>query len=84
MCQQIKMGFMQCPHVARDLYIMSCHLASSKKECDFTRTGMPDLAWLETKEIGKCHFSMLEEQGEMERLWRRKQILKRLDLDEDK
>jgi hypothetical protein len=60
---------------------MSCHLASSNEECDFTRTGMPDLAWFETKEIGKCHFCMLQEQDEMERRWRRKQILKRLDLD---
>jgi hypothetical protein len=45
---------------------------------------MPDLAWLETKEIGKCHFCMLQEQDEIERRWRRKQILKRLDLDADK
>jgi hypothetical protein len=63
---------------------MACRLASSNEPCDFTRTGMPDFAWLETKETGKCHFCMLEEQDEMDRRWRRKQILKWLDLNEDK
>ena len=81
MCQQVKMGFTLCPHVAYDLYLISCPLSVEEKPCAFKRTNIPDIIWLETREVGKCHFCMLEEQDKMDRKRRRRDALRRMDWD---
>jgi hypothetical protein len=61
MCRQVKMGFTDCPHVALDLTYLYCKRYKSNYPCRFDKEGIPDIVWEETKEVGKCHFCMLEE-----------------------
>jgi len=74
------MGFTDCPHVAYDLYILPCAYVATKGRCTFKTTGIPDNVWLETREMGKCHFCMLEEQDRKDKIKRRKEAFRRMDL----
>ena len=74
------MGFTDCPHVAYDLYILPCPNATAKEPCSFKITGVPDHVWLETREMGICHFCMLEEQDSKDKIKRRKEAFRRMDL----
>lgn len=56
------MGFTDCPHVALDCYYIPCDQDEETQPCGFVAEGIPDIAWLETREEGKCHFCILEEE----------------------
>jgi hypothetical protein len=56
------MGFTDCTHVALDCYYIPCDQDEETNPCKFVIEGIPDIAWLETKEEGKCHFCILEEE----------------------
>jgi hypothetical protein len=81
MCQQLKMGYTDCPHVACDLQILKCSLAIKKRSCTFKRTNIPDIVWLETQEVGKCHFCILEGGDKKLEKERAKRALRSLDLE---
>jgi hypothetical protein len=68
MCQQVKMGYTLCPHVACDLYVLPCIQGDDQVLCMYKTTGdLNEYVWLETREIGKCLFCMLEESDKKEK-----------------
>jgi hypothetical protein len=81
MCQQVKTRQVDCPHVARDLYILKCPQDRCEQPCQYLLTGIPDWVWLETREEGKCHFCTLEEADVQEKDRGKRGALRRLDLE---
>jgi len=81
MCQQVKTRHVDCPHVARDLYILECAQDSCAQPCQYILTGVPHWVWLETREEGMCHFCKLKEADVNEKYRKRRGALRRLDLD---
>jgi hypothetical protein len=68
MCQQVKMQFTDCPHVARDLDIIPY---ANLTTCRFKTTQTPDYVWHKQREPGKCHFCILEDEDKKEKRKRR-------------
>jgi hypothetical protein len=87
MCQQVKMGYTLCSHVAYDLHYIKCELVNIKCECEQVNDEQlcaytectPTWVWSEKRETGKCHFCKLEESDAKKK--RRK--MRKLDLFED-
>lgn len=64
MCQQIKMRFVDCSHIACDLYIIHCDDVKRGLSCTYQTTGIPDWRWSDTQEMGKCHFCTMEDKDQ--------------------
>jgi hypothetical protein len=92
MCQQVKMGYTLCSHVAYDLHYIKCELVDIKCEeidikceqvnderlCAYTEC-TPTWVWSEKREQGKCHFCKLEESDAK----KKRRRMRKLDLFED-
>jgi hypothetical protein len=73
------MGYTLCPHVAYDLHYIECEQDDCKNPCTFRATGIPECVWLKKRELGKCHFCLLED-SDAKRKMRR---LRKLDFFSD-